>query len=107
VAPLLVLNGPVARELSVQAGYNAFGQGFRANVTIGRAVRLVLMNVGGGLPGPGDRATLIRQRSRIASPGAGKHSSWQPTFGDASHPVRRIIARRDGSPVRRASDLRR
>ena len=57
VATLLVVNGPIARTLGIQAGYNAFGQGFRANVTIGRAVRLVLMNVGGGLPGSGDRAT--------------------------------------------------
>ena len=57
VAPLLVVNGPVAREIGLNAGYNAFGQGARANVTIGRAVRLVLMNVGGGLPGTGDRAT--------------------------------------------------
>jgi hypothetical protein len=57
VAPLLVVNGPIAREIGLNAGYNAFGQGFRANVTIGRAVRLVLMNVGGGLPGSGDRAT--------------------------------------------------
>ncbi len=57
VAPLVVVNGPVARELSINAGYNAFGQGFRANATIGRAMRLILMNIGGGLPGRGDRAT--------------------------------------------------
>jgi hypothetical protein len=57
VAPLLVVNGPIAREIGLQSGGNAFGQGFRANMTIGRAVRLVLMNVGGGLPGTGDRAT--------------------------------------------------
>ncbi|HEX3176893.1 MAG TPA: hypothetical protein VHZ49_09460 [Methylomirabilota bacterium] len=57
VAPLLVVNGPIAREIGLNAGYNAFGQGVRANITIGRAVRLVLMNVGGGLPGSGDRAT--------------------------------------------------
>jgi hypothetical protein len=57
VAPLLVVNGPIAREIGLNSGYNAFGQGFHANVTIGRAVRLVLMNVGGGLPGTGDRAT--------------------------------------------------
>ncbi|HEU4371777.1 MAG TPA: hypothetical protein VFV05_26435 [Methylomirabilota bacterium] len=57
VAPLLVVNGPIARGIGLNSGYNAFGQGFRANVTIGRAVRLVLMNVGGGLPGSGDRAT--------------------------------------------------
>ena len=57
VAPLMIVNGPIARELEINAGYNAFGQGFRANMTIGRAVRLLLMNVGGGLPGTGDRAT--------------------------------------------------
>jgi hypothetical protein len=57
VAPLIVVNGPIARRLEINGGYNCFGQGFRANVTIGRAVRLVLMNVGGGLPGSGDRAT--------------------------------------------------
>jgi hypothetical protein len=57
VAPLLVVNGPIVRRLGLNAGYNAFGQGCRANVTIGRAVRLVLTNVGGGLPGSGDRAT--------------------------------------------------
>ena len=57
VAPLIIVNGPIAREVGINGGYNAFGQGFRANLTIGRAVRLLLMNVGGGLPGTGDRAT--------------------------------------------------
>jgi hypothetical protein len=249
VAPLVVVNGPVARELGINAGGNAFGQGFRANVTIGRAVRLVLMNVGGGLPGTGDRSTqgspskiaycvaeneaenpweplhveaglpadtstvtaygceaphniqdhysnsalgilatiagsmgqagsnnilgagwpllslgpehaatiagdgfskrqvkeylfeharfplarlspeyrrAQRERRGIADApdtmipivraaddlgvivvgGAGKHSSWQPTFGDGTRPVRRVIARRDGTPLRRVADLR-
>jgi hypothetical protein len=250
VAPLVVVNGPIAAELGINAGYNAFGQGFRANVTIGRAVRLVLMNVGGGLPGSGDRATQgnpakiaycvaenetenpweplhveaglsrdvsavtvfgcegphniqdhhsntaigvlrtvagamgqagsnnllgagwpllslgpehaatiardglskrevkqflfeharfplaqlgleyreaqVKRRAVVDAPdamvpivrapedisvivvgGAGKHSCWQPTFGDATRPVRRIIAWRDGTPVARVSDLRR
>jgi hypothetical protein len=249
VAPLVVVNGPIARELSINAGYNAFGQGFRANVTIGRAVRLVLMNVGGGLPGSGDRATqgspakiaycvaenetespweplhveagfprdtsvvtvfgcegphniqdhysntgvgvlrtvagamgqagsnnllgwgypllslgpehaatiardgytkkavkeflfeharfpfarlgreyqqqqierhgavnssdtmlsIVRRAEDIAVivvGGAGKHSCWQPTFGDATRPTRRVIARQDGTPLRRVADLR-
>ncbi|MGH7316417.1 MAG: hypothetical protein ACREJS_09180, partial [Candidatus Rokuibacteriota bacterium] len=57
VAPLIIVNGPIAKEVGINSGYNAFGQGFRANLTIGRAVRLLLMNVGGGLPGTGDRAT--------------------------------------------------
>ena len=57
VAPLIIVNGPLARRLGINSGYNAFGQGFRANATIGRALRLVLMNVGGGIPGSGDRST--------------------------------------------------
>jgi len=57
VAPLIVVNGPIARRLAINSGYNCFGQGFRANATIGRALRLVLMNVGGGIPGSGDRST--------------------------------------------------
>lgn len=57
VAPLLVLNGPIVDDLNVNYGYNVFGQGWRANSTIGRAIRLVMVNVGGGQPGGMDRAT--------------------------------------------------
>ena len=57
VGPLLIVNGPIARQIGLNGGYNAFGQGFRANLGIGRALRLVLMNVGGGTPGSGDRST--------------------------------------------------
>jgi hypothetical protein len=57
-APLVIVNGPVARELGINAGHNAFGPGWRANATIGRAIRLILLNIGGALPGTGDMATL-------------------------------------------------
>jgi hypothetical protein len=57
-APLLVFNGPIPRELHVNGGYNCFGQGHAANALIGRAVRLVLTNVGGAVPGKLDRATF-------------------------------------------------
>jgi hypothetical protein len=57
VAPLVIVNGPIARELRMNSGINAFGPGNVANATIGRAIRLVLMNVGGGVPGAGDMAT--------------------------------------------------
>ena len=56
--PLLIINGPIARELDINAGYNLFGQGWRANATIGRATRLVLNNLGGALPGGTDQSTL-------------------------------------------------
>jgi hypothetical protein len=56
--PLVVVHGPVAREVGVNGGNNCFGQGHQANATIGRAVRLALVNLGGALPGDIDRATL-------------------------------------------------
>jgi hypothetical protein len=57
-AVLILINGPIARELAVNAGDNLFGPGWRANATIGRAVRLVMRNVIGSRPGTLDRGTL-------------------------------------------------
>jgi hypothetical protein len=57
VAPLLIVHGPVAERLGIHAGSGCFGPGFRANATIGRALRLILMNVGGAWPGRHDMAT--------------------------------------------------
>jgi hypothetical protein len=56
--PVVVVNGPVARRIGMNAGINCLGQGNRANATIGRALQLVVRNVGGGRPGEVDRATL-------------------------------------------------
>lgn len=53
-----IVNGPIARELDINAGCNAFGQGWRANATIGRAVRLTMMNALNTRPGKLDRSTL-------------------------------------------------
>jgi hypothetical protein len=57
VAPLLIASGPWARAVGLHAGAGVFGPGFRANATIGRAIRLILMNVGGAWPGRHDMAT--------------------------------------------------
>jgi hypothetical protein len=56
-SPLVIVNGPLAARLGVNGGGNALGQGHRANAVIGRALRLVLQNVGGARPGREDRAT--------------------------------------------------
>jgi len=56
--PLLIVNGPLASTLGINGGANCFGQGWRANATIGRAVKLVLTNVGGATPGDADKATF-------------------------------------------------
>jgi hypothetical protein len=57
VAPLLVVNGPIAQALGFNSGHNLCGPGWRANATVGRAVNLVLRNVGGAHPGGLDRST--------------------------------------------------
>src|SRR5574337_712912 len=57
-AVLMIVNGPIAQKLQINSGDNLFGPGWRANTTIGRAVRLVMRNVIGSLPGKLDRATL-------------------------------------------------
>ncbi|HEV3364005.1 MAG TPA: thioredoxin family protein, partial [Acidimicrobiia bacterium] len=56
--PVIIVNGPIATEIGMNSGVNALGQGNRANATIGRALQLVIRNVGGGRPGEIDRATL-------------------------------------------------
>lgn len=51
VAPLMIVNGPYAERIGLRGGNGCFGPGFRANATIGRAIRLILMNLGGGIAG--------------------------------------------------------
>src|SRR5499426_988126 len=57
VAVWIVVNGPAAQRLGVNGTFNCLGQGAWANATLGRALRLVLQNCGGALPGEMDRAT--------------------------------------------------
>ena len=56
--PIIIVNGPVVNEIGMNWNTNALGQGNRANSTIGRALQLVIRNVGGGKPGGVDRAAL-------------------------------------------------
>jgi hypothetical protein len=53
VAPLMVVNGPYAKRIALNGSNGCFGPGFRANASIGRAIRLMLMNLGGGIAGVG------------------------------------------------------
>ena len=57
-APLVIVNGPVALELGINSGHNAFGPGTHSNATIGRAIRLALVNIGGAIPMLGDMSTF-------------------------------------------------
>ena len=53
VAPLMIVNGPYAQKIGLHGGNGCFGPGFRANASIGRAIRLMMLNLGGGIAGIG------------------------------------------------------
>lgn len=56
-SPLLIINGPIKKRLGINCGYGAFGPGTLANAVIGRAIRLILINIGGATPAKVDKAT--------------------------------------------------
>jgi hypothetical protein len=57
VAPMCIVHGDVVKECGFNAGVGAFGPGNRANATVGRALRLLMLHVAGAKPGSGDAAT--------------------------------------------------
>jgi len=78
-APLAIVNGPVRKQIGLNSGHNALGHGFRANATIGRALRLVTMNIGGARPHgvtkatmghPGQYSFLVAENEEV--------SPWEP-----------------------------
>ena len=79
VAPLILLSGPVVERLEVNAGFGMLGPGWQANAAIGRAVRFVMNNIGGGWPeavsfaglGQPGRYTLVLAENAAANP-------WEP-----------------------------
>ena len=56
-APMMLISGPIRKEIGLNCGSNCFGQGWRANAAIGRSLQLILSNVGGAKPGITDRST--------------------------------------------------
>ncbi len=77
--PVLIVNGPIRRRLDMNAGINCLGQGNRANAAIGRAVQLVVRNLGGGRPGGVDRATLGQPgKFTFCFPENEERSAWEP-----------------------------
>ena len=76
--PLLIVNGPMGRAVGINSGVNALGQGHRANASIGRAVQLVIRNVGGGRPGEVDRATLGTPGKYTFCFAEAEDSVWEP-----------------------------
>ena len=76
--PVVIVNGPKARTLGINSGANALGQGYRANASIGRALQLVIRNVGGGRPGEIDRSTLGTPGKYSFCFAEAEDSAWEP-----------------------------
>jgi len=83
-APLIIVNGPIVDEIDLNARGNVFGQGARANATIGRAVQLVFRNIGGDIAGETDMATHGQAGKFTACIAeAEANSPWTPFHVDA------------------------
>jgi hypothetical protein len=89
-APMMMVSGPLRHELAINCSSNCFGQGWRANATIGRALSLILMNVGGAKPAVMDRSTMGSPAKYSFCFGENEEESpWAP------YHVRRGFARDD------------
>ncbi|MDH3600830.1 MAG: hypothetical protein OEU26_14475 [Candidatus Tectomicrobia bacterium] len=56
--PLFIINGPIRKQLDINCAAGVFGSGWRANATIGRALRLMMVNLGGARPGEIDKSCM-------------------------------------------------
>jgi hypothetical protein len=78
-SPLVIVHGPIRKTLDINCAGNAFGQGWRANATIGRAVKLALVNIGGARPPHVDKATLGQPGKFTFCVGENEEASpWEP-----------------------------
>jgi hypothetical protein len=79
IAPLAIVNGPCRNGLAINYGANVLGQGWRANATIGRAIRFVMTNIGGARPGSFDKSTMGQPaKYTFCFAENEEESPWQP-----------------------------
>ena len=78
-APVIIVNGPIAEQLGINGDSGCFGPGYRANAVVGRALRLVVRNVAGLVPGEMDKATLaLPGRFTFCFSENESRSPWEP-----------------------------
>ena len=86
-APAVVVNGPIRQRIGMNMGLGALGQGNRANAAIGRALRLVMRNVGGARPGGTERSTLgTPMKYTLAFAEWEERSPWEPMHVEKGFP---------------------
>lgn len=88
-SPLLVINGNIRKELDINCGPNALGIGRMANASIGRAISLIVRNIGGAKPGTTDMTTIGAGWEFSNCAGENEESlpcSWSPFNTEAGYP---------------------
>jgi hypothetical protein len=86
VAPLVIVNGPIRAKLDINSGAGVFGPGWRANATIGRAVRLCWVNIGGAAPGVISMSTFGGPARYTYCIGENEEASpWEPLHVEHGH----------------------
>jgi hypothetical protein len=87
VGPMLVINGPIRAQIGVACGRGCMGPGFRANATIGRAIRLIMLNVGACPPGEVDKAIHgMPGKFTFCFGELEEHSPWEPFHVERGFP---------------------
>jgi hypothetical protein len=85
--PMVIVSGPIARELDINSGTNALGRGWKANATISRALHLVIQNVGGSWPGVTDMSTLGQPGEFAMMVAENEEANpWTPLHMELGHP---------------------
>lgn len=85
VAPLVIVSGPIVRQLEINATYGALGPGWQANATIGRALRFVMQNLGGGWPGAVSLAGLGQPARYTLVVAERDDAPWPPLHVELGH----------------------
>lgn len=106
VAPLVIVSGPYAKTIGLHTGSGLFGPGFRPNATIGRAIRLTLLNVGGAWPGRHDMATQgSPAKFSFAIAEREDASPWEPLHvGLGFRPEESVVTVYGGEPPHNVND---
>src|SRR5438132_5140339 len=85
-APVVIVNGPIAKRLGISGGTACFGGNFKPNATIGRALRLVMRNLGGAKPDGMEKSTQGWPGKTVGCVFAeSERSPWEQLHVDKGH----------------------
>ena len=84
--PLAIVSGPIVEQIGLNHSTNLFGHGYRANATIGRALRLMMVVLGGGYPETGDKSSLGQSGKFSFCIAESPNNPWAPIHADVGIP---------------------